>query len=50
MSDPPPTPLLTLRGIGKSFLGVRVLDGVDLDVRRARCTPSSVRTAPASRR
>ncbi|MET8266686.1 sugar ABC transporter ATP-binding protein [Micromonospora arida] len=32
MSDPPPTPLLTLRGIGKSFLGVRVLDGVDLDV------------------
>ncbi|MFF0155576.1 sugar ABC transporter ATP-binding protein [Micromonospora sp. NPDC005203] len=32
MSDPPPSPLLTLRGIGKSFLGVRVLDGVDLDV------------------
>ncbi|MET8234669.1 sugar ABC transporter ATP-binding protein [Micromonospora sp. NPDC005298] len=32
MSDPPPAPLLTLRGIGKSFLGVRVLDGVDLDV------------------
>ncbi|MBQ1012621.1 sugar ABC transporter ATP-binding protein, partial [Micromonospora sp. M51] len=32
MSDPPPTPLLTLRGIGKSFLGVRVLDGIDLDV------------------
>ncbi|MGV9981712.1 sugar ABC transporter ATP-binding protein [Micromonospora wenchangensis] len=28
----PPVPLLTLRGIGKSFLGVRVLDGVDLDV------------------
>ncbi|WFE66483.1 sugar ABC transporter ATP-binding protein [Micromonospora sp. WMMD714] len=32
MPDPPPTALLTLRGIGKSFLGVRVLDGVDLDV------------------
>lgn len=32
MPDPPPAPLLTLRGIGKSFLGVRVLDGVDLDV------------------
>src|SRR5215207_6422678 len=29
MSDP----LLALRGIGKSFLGVRVLEGVDLDVR-----------------
>jgi ribose transport system ATP-binding protein len=33
MSDAPPSPLLTLRGIGKSFLGVRVLDGVDLEVR-----------------
>ncbi|GIJ26779.1 ribose import ATP-binding protein RbsA 2 [Micromonospora qiuiae] len=32
MSDPRPVPLLALRGIGKSFLGVRVLDGVDLDV------------------
>ncbi|MFD0818659.1 sugar ABC transporter ATP-binding protein [Micromonospora zhanjiangensis] len=32
MSDPPPSPLLRLRGIGKSFLGVRVLDAVDLDV------------------
>ncbi|MGC4853542.1 sugar ABC transporter ATP-binding protein [Micromonospora sp. DT4] len=32
MSDPPSAPLLALRGIGKSFLGVRVLDGVDLDV------------------
>ncbi|WP_328345787.1 sugar ABC transporter ATP-binding protein [Micromonospora sp. NBC_00421] len=32
MSDPPPASLLTLRGIGKSFFGVRVLDGVDLDV------------------
>ncbi|GAA4474375.1 sugar ABC transporter ATP-binding protein [Phytohabitans houttuyneae] len=31
MSDP--SPLLSLRGIGKSFLGVRVLDGVALDVR-----------------
>ncbi|PIM72611.1 sugar ABC transporter ATP-binding protein [Streptomyces sp. JV178] len=30
---PPPSPLLALRGIGKSFLGVRVLDGVDLQVR-----------------
>ena len=27
-----PSPLLACRGIGKSFLGVRVLDGVDLDV------------------
>lgn len=26
------SPLLTLRAVGKSFLGVRVLDGVDLDV------------------
>ncbi|MEE6262766.1 sugar ABC transporter ATP-binding protein [Plantactinospora sonchi] len=33
MSDPPSAPLLVLRGIGKSFLGVRVLTGVDLDVR-----------------
>ncbi|WDZ82877.1 sugar ABC transporter ATP-binding protein [Micromonospora cathayae] len=32
MSSDPPSALLTLRGIGKSFLGVRVLDGVDLDV------------------
>jgi ribose transport system ATP-binding protein len=32
MSDSPPWPLLAVRGIGKSFLGVRVLDGVDLDV------------------
>ncbi|MFF5180525.1 sugar ABC transporter ATP-binding protein [Micromonospora sp. NPDC000316] len=32
MSDARPAPLLALRGIGKSFLGVRVLDGVDLDV------------------
>ncbi|MGI3777380.1 MAG: sugar ABC transporter ATP-binding protein, partial [Janthinobacterium lividum] len=27
------TPLLTLRGIGKSFPGVRALNGVDLDIR-----------------
>ncbi|MEU1854331.1 sugar ABC transporter ATP-binding protein [Streptomyces sp. NPDC019990] len=33
MSGPLPSPLLALRGIGKSFLGVRVLDGVDLRVR-----------------
>ncbi|WP_328355893.1 sugar ABC transporter ATP-binding protein [Streptomyces sp. NBC_00445] len=33
MSGLPPSPLLALRGIGKSFLGVRVLDGVDLQVR-----------------
>ncbi|WP_233624608.1 sugar ABC transporter ATP-binding protein [Actinoplanes sp. ATCC 53533] len=32
MRDAPSSPLLALRGIGKSFLGVRVLDGVDLDV------------------
>src|SRR5688572_6764729 len=32
MSGPSPRPLLTLRGIGKSFLGVRVLEGVDLDL------------------
>jgi ribose transport system ATP-binding protein len=32
MSDALPSPLLALRGIGKSFLGVRVLEGVDLDV------------------
>ncbi|MDX3865019.1 sugar ABC transporter ATP-binding protein [Streptomyces europaeiscabiei] len=33
MSGLPPSLLLALRGIGKSFLGVRVLDGVDLQVR-----------------
>ncbi|MFD9132802.1 sugar ABC transporter ATP-binding protein [Streptomyces bottropensis] len=33
MSAPLQSPLLALRGIGKSFLGVRVLDGVDLQVR-----------------
>ncbi|MEU8608710.1 sugar ABC transporter ATP-binding protein [Actinoplanes sp. NPDC048791] len=32
MSDALPSPLLALKGIGKSFLGVRVLGGVDLDV------------------
>ncbi|MEU6805833.1 sugar ABC transporter ATP-binding protein [Streptomyces neyagawaensis] len=32
MSGLLPSPLLALRGIGKSFLGVRVLDGVDLQV------------------
>ncbi|TBL31139.1 sugar ABC transporter ATP-binding protein, partial [Verrucosispora sp. SN26_14.1] len=32
MSDRRPVPLLALRGISKSFLGVRVLDGVGLDV------------------
>ncbi|MGR3939501.1 sugar ABC transporter ATP-binding protein [Streptomyces sp. BRA346] len=33
MSGLPPSPLLALRGIGKSFLGVRVLDDIDLQVR-----------------
>ncbi|MDL5204627.1 sugar ABC transporter ATP-binding protein [Streptomyces sp. ALI-76-A] len=33
MSGLLPSPLLALRGIGKSFLGVPVLDGVDLQVR-----------------
>ena len=32
-APPAASPLLRLTGIGKSFLGVRVLDGVDLDVR-----------------
>ncbi|WFE27078.1 sugar ABC transporter ATP-binding protein [Solwaraspora sp. WMMD791] len=32
MMDRRPASLLALRGIGKSFLGTRVLDGVDLDV------------------
>ena len=32
MSTSSPSPLLVLRGIGKSFLGVRVLDAIDLDV------------------
>ncbi|SDZ44622.1 ribose transport system ATP-binding protein [Micromonospora pattaloongensis] len=32
MADPRPRPLLALRGIGKSFLGVRVLADVDLDL------------------
>ena len=30
---PPPPPLLEVRGIEKSFPGVRALDGVDLDLR-----------------
>jgi ribose transport system ATP-binding protein len=33
-ADPPAgPPLLEMRGIGKEFLGVRVLDGIDLDCR-----------------
>jgi ribose transport system ATP-binding protein len=32
MSASAPSPLLALRGIGKSFLGVRVLDAIDLDL------------------
>lgn len=31
-SEVAPAPLLTMRGITKSFPGVRALDGVDLDV------------------
>ena len=50
MIDPPPAPLLALKGIGKSFLGVRVLDGVELDVAQGEVHASSARTAPASRR
>ena len=44
------TPLLTMSGIVKEFPGVRALDGVDLEVRPARCTACSARTAPASPR
>ena len=33
MSSQLPSPLLAVRGVGKSFLGVRVLAGVDLEVR-----------------
>jgi ABC-type sugar transport system ATPase subunit len=47
----PAPPLIELRGIAKSFPGVQALDGVSLEVRaRARCTSSSAKTAPASRR
>ena len=43
-------PLLELEGVSKSFPGVQALDDVDLELRPARCTRSSARTAPASRR
>ena len=41
---------IELRDIVKRFPGVVANDGVNLKVRAARSTPSSARTAPASRR
>ena len=40
---------LHAHGIKKSFGGVEVLHGVDLDVAGGRTSPCSARTAPASR-
>ena len=42
-----PGPLLELRGIRKRYGPVVACDAADLEVRPARSTPSSVRTAPA---
>jgi len=33
VTSPSPTPVLELRGVGKSYPGVRALDGVDFDLR-----------------
>ena len=46
---PAETPLIEARGIAKSFGGVDVLHGVDLDLAGGEVTRCSVRTAPASR-
>ena len=43
-------PYVSLTGMSKSFVGVKVLKDVSFDVRPARCTRCSARTAPASRR
>jgi ABC-type uncharacterized transport systems, ATPase components len=50
MADSPAVPRLALRGITKRYPGVLANDRVDLDVLPARSTPSSERTARASRR
>ena len=45
------SPAIAVQGLVKTFGTTRALDGLDLDGRpRARCTASSVRTAPARRR
>ena len=43
-------PLVAARGIHKHYGGINALDDVSLEVLPARSTPSSARTAPASRR
>ena len=47
---PHSTTLLVIRGLTKRFTATLALDRVDFDVRRARFTRCSARTAPASRR
>ena len=41
--------ILQMRGITKTFPGVKALQDVNLTLNAARSTPSAVRTAPASR-
>ena len=41
---------MVLSGISKHYDGVAALTDVSLDIRPARSTPCSARTAPASRR
>lgn len=41
--------MLTMQGVSKSFLGVRVLHDVDLDLRAGEVHALVGRTAPASR-
>ena len=43
-------PLLMMRGIVKTFDGVKALDGIDLTVRPANASGCAARTARASRR
>ena len=40
--------LLEMKGIGKTFPGVKALEGVNLTVREGRCMPCWARTAPAN--
>ena len=57
MNTPHPVPMLSLRGVGKSFDGHPVLAGVDLagvEAKRPRIfhyrsTPAARRAAPAAR-
>ena len=49
--DAATAPLFRMEGVSKRYGGVRALENADLPVDgRAASTPSSARTAPASRR